>query len=106
MRNCTHGDHVLVTELPEAVAGCEECLRSGGKWVHLRICLECGHVGCCDDSPNRHATAHGQGSGHPIIRSLEPGETWCWCFVDELALSIPEVHGTTRIPPSPLLSGG
>jgi uncharacterized UBP type Zn finger protein len=103
---CTHLNSVHVRELPEAVDGCEDCLATGGEWLHLRICLECGRVGCCDDSPNRHATAHAHASGHPIIRSLEPGETWSWCYVDELALSIPEVHGTTRIPPSPLLSGG
>ena len=105
MKECTHADHVLVTELPEAVDGCEDCLRMGGKWLHLRICLECGHVGCCDDSPNRHARAHAQGDRHPIIRSLEPGETWAWCFEDDVALNIPAVHGTTRIPPSPLLAG-
>ena len=58
----------------------------GEPWLHLRICLECGHVGCCDDSPNRHATAHAQDSGHPLIRSLEPGENWSWCFLDNLAL--------------------
>ena len=104
MENCTHIDHVLITELPESVAGCEDCLAMGGEWLHLRICLECGHVGCCDDSPNRHATKHGRASGHPIIRSLEPGEDWCWCFVDELAMRIPFVRGSTRIPPSPMLS--
>ena len=100
---CTHIDHVRVTELPEAVEGCEDCLASGGKWVHLRICLECGHVGCCDSSPNRHATAHAHSAQHPIIRSLEPGEEWSWCYVDEVGLSIPRVRGETRIPPSPLL---
>ena len=102
MATCTHLDHVHVTELPEAVDGCEECLASGGKWVHLRICLECGHVGCCDSSPGRHASAHGHDSGHPIIRSLQPGETWSWCFEDQLAMLLPDVHGSTRIPPSPL----
>jgi hypothetical protein len=101
--SCTHLDHVLVTELPAAVDGCEDCLATGGRWLHLRICLECGHVGCCDDSPGRHATAHGAESTHPIIRSLEPGETWSWCFVDEVGMVIGDVHGTTRIPPSPLL---
>jgi len=102
MATCTHLDTVVITRLPESVAGCEDCLATGGLWLHLRICLECGHVGCCDDSPNRHATAHGQSSGHPIIRSLEPGEGWSWCFVDEVAMIIPEVVGETRIPPSPL----
>jgi uncharacterized UBP type Zn finger protein len=104
MPTCTHLDHVLITQLPDEVAGCEDCLATGGKWLHLRICLECGHVGCCDDSPNRHATAHAQGSGHPIIRSLEPGEVWSWCFIDEALMRIPEIQGETRIPPSPLLS--
>ena len=91
-----------VTELPPYVAGCEDCLATGSKWLHLRICLECGKVGCCDDSPNRHATRHARQEGHPLIRSLEPGETWSWCFVDEVGLNIPSVHGDTRIPPSPL----
>jgi thioredoxin reductase (NADPH) len=100
--SCTHLDHVLIDELPESVEGCEDCLATGGEWLHLRICLECGKVGCCDDSPNRHATAHAQSSGHPIIRSLQPGEEWSWCFPDEVPLLIREVHGQTRIPPSPL----
>jgi uncharacterized UBP type Zn finger protein len=104
MSRCTHLDHVHLTELPESSPGCEDCLATGGEWVHLRICLECGHVGCCDDSPNRHATAHAQATEHPIIRSLEPGEQWCWCYVDEVGMLIPQVHGQTRIPPSPLLS--
>lgn len=100
--NCTHLDHVLVTELPESVDGCADCLAAGTPWVHLRICLECGHVGCCDSSPMRHASAHAAATGHPIIRSLEPGEEWSWCFVDHLPLALPAVHGHTRIPPSPL----
>jgi uncharacterized UBP type Zn finger protein len=70
--------------------------------VHLRICLQCGHVGCCDSSPGRHVSTHARVTGHPLIRSLEPGETWCWCFVDELALQVREVRGETRIPPAPL----
>jgi hypothetical protein len=101
---CSHLDTVRVTKLPEAVDGCEDCLREGGVWLHLRICLECGHVGCCDDSPNRHASRHAAADSHPIIRSLEPGEEWSWCFVDEVGMLIPEVTGTTRIPPSPMLS--
>jgi uncharacterized UBP type Zn finger protein len=99
---CTHLDSVMITQLPTSVEGCEDCLLIGDPWLHLRICLQCGHVGCCDDSPNRHATAHAADSGHPIIRSLEPGEVWSWCFVDELVMRIPAVHGQTRIPPSPL----
>jgi uncharacterized UBP type Zn finger protein len=62
--------------------GCEECLASGGRWVHLRACLECGHVGCCDQSDGRHANGHFKETGHPVIRSAEPGETWCYCWVD------------------------
>jgi CPA2 family monovalent cation:H+ antiporter-2 len=62
--------------------GCEECLKMGDSWVHLRLCMSCGHVGCCDDSKNRHATKHFRATKHPIIRSLEPGERWGWCFVD------------------------
>ena len=102
MTTCTHLDQVAVTELPDSVEGCEECLKTGDPWLHLRICLVCGKVGCCDDSPNRHATAHARSSGHPLIRSLEPGEDWSFCFVDDVAMVIPAVKGETRIPPSPL----
>jgi uncharacterized UBP type Zn finger protein len=97
MATCTHLDTITVTELPEAVAGCEDCLREGGKWLHLRICLACGHVGCCDDSPSRHASRHAAASDHPLIRSLEPG--------DEVAMLVEGITGETRIPPSPLLVG-
>lgn len=103
MAECTHLDHVQMTRLPEEVAGCEDCLAMGGKWLHLRICLECGHVGCCDDSPNRHASAHAADTQHPIIRSIEPGEDWSWCYVDQVAMRIAGIEGVTRIPPSPLL---
>ncbi len=104
MPSCTHLDTIEITELPEDIAGCEDCLREGTLWMHLRICLECGHVGCCDDSPERHATAHGSSTGHPIIRSVEPGEDWCFCFVDEVGMLIPQVTGHPHIPPSPLLT--
>jgi uncharacterized UBP type Zn finger protein len=99
---CTHTGSIEVTELPPSVAGCEDCLREGTGWVHLRICLECGHVGCCDSSPRRHASAHFAASGHPLMRSLEPGEDWSWCFLDEAVLALPQVHGETQIPRSPL----
>ncbi len=102
MATCTHVEEIAITQLPDAVDGCEDCLRTGDPWLHLRICLDCGHVGCCDDSPNRHASAHAASSDHPIIRSLEPGERWSWCYIDEVALNIPAVRGETRIPPSPL----
>jgi uncharacterized UBP type Zn finger protein len=101
---CTHLHMIEVTELPHSVEGCEDCLREGGVWLHLRICLICGHVGCCDDSPNRHATAHARSVQHPLIRSLEPGEDWSWCYEDEVAMIIPEIRGQTRIPPSPMLT--
>jgi len=69
--------------LPHTMNGCEDCLPLGTPWVHLRLCLTCGHVGCCDSSPMRHAPGHAAGSRHPIVRSFEPGESWRWCFVDE-----------------------
>jgi uncharacterized UBP type Zn finger protein len=82
--NCTHLDTIQVLEAPAAVPGCEECLKLGMSWVHLRMCQTCGHIGCCDNSPGKHATAHFAATAHPIIRSAEPGEDWSWCYVDEL----------------------
>jgi hypothetical protein len=82
---CSHLDQIEVTALPEKIEGCEECLKIGSGWVHLRMCMTCGKIGCCDSSPNRHATAHERESGHPIIRSAEPGEDWSWCYLDEVA---------------------
>ena len=76
----------LVLDATPRTQGCEECLRIGERWVHLRLCLSCGHVGCCDSSRHRHATAHFWTTAHPIVRSLEPGETWRWCYVDETAV--------------------
>ena len=102
MTACTHVDSVEITELPESIAGCEECLESGSQWCHLRVCLTCGHVGCCDSSPNKHATAHSNAMGHPIMRSAQPGENWAWCFVDEVAMVLPQITGEPTIPPSPL----
>jgi uncharacterized UBP type Zn finger protein len=70
--------------------GCQECLERGDSWVHLRLCMSCGHVGCCDDSPNRHATRHFRRTQHPVIKSFEPGEDWAWCYVDdEMLESVP-----------------
>lgn len=66
--------------------GCEECLKRGDSWVHLRLCKTCGHVGCCDSSKNKHATKHFRKTHHPIVRSLEPGEDWGWCYVDEVMI--------------------
>lgn len=78
---CRHLKSIRVTETRTHV--CEECVRMGDRWVHLRLCLECGHVGCCDSSKNKHATKHYRGTRHPLIRSIERGETWIWCYVDE-----------------------
>ena len=88
MTSCSHLDAISVTALPSEIPGCEDCLKIGGRWVHLRMCASCGHIGCCDNSPNRHATAHNRASGHPIIRSAEPGEDWFWCYVDEIAFTL------------------
>jgi uncharacterized UBP type Zn finger protein len=84
MTPCSHLADVQVLDPPASIAGCEECLRIGSAWVHLRMCLTCGKVGCCDSSPNRHASGHAREPGHAIARSVEPGETWAWCFVDEV----------------------
>jgi hypothetical protein len=85
MVNCKHLSQVNAVDGNSD--GCEECLAMGDSWVHLRLCMECGHVGCCDSSKNRHATKHFHGTNHPVIRSFEPGESWGWCFVDEVMLS-------------------
>jgi uncharacterized UBP type Zn finger protein len=79
---CTHLDQIQ--EVTPSASGCEDCLRGGGSWLHLRLCLTCGHVGCCDSSPNKHATKHYHSTKHPLIRSFEPGEEWVWCYADEL----------------------
>jgi len=102
---CTHLDQIEIDRLPAAVDGCEDCLRDGGKWLHLRLCLICGHVGCCDDSPNRHATAHYHASGHPLIRSLEPDEQWSWCYIDDVGFVLCGLRGKTQLPRPPLLDG-
>jgi uncharacterized UBP type Zn finger protein len=78
---CSHFDRLEPKE-PKTPEGCEECLATGDQWVHLRLCLECGHVGCCDESPNRHATKHFHKTKHPLIRSFEPGDDWGWCYID------------------------
>jgi uncharacterized UBP type Zn finger protein len=79
---CQHLEHPKITKTKTHV--CEECVKMGDQWVHLRLCMDCGHVGCCDSSKNKHATKHFHASKHPIIRSIEPGETWTWCYVDEV----------------------
>ena len=82
---CQHLDQVHDVD-PRTPEGCEECLAIGASWVHLRLCLECGHVGCCDSSVNKHATKHFHRTQHPVIRSFEPGEDWGWCYVDQVVM--------------------
>ncbi len=81
MAGCTHLDQIKVTNTQTHV--CEDCIKTGDRWVHLRLCLTCGHVACCDSSPNRHASAHARHSHHALVRSIEPGEAWVWCYVDQ-----------------------
>ena len=78
---CAHRDQVADVE--PRTQGCEECLATGDRWVHLRLCLTCRHVGCCDSSTNKHATRHYHATKHPLVKSLEPGEQWAWCYADE-----------------------
>jgi uncharacterized UBP type Zn finger protein len=87
MAGCTHLNHIHKVK-PHTPKGCEECLKSGDRWVHLRMCLECGHVGCCDSSKNKHATKHFHATDHPIMRSIEPGEKWGWCYIDEVEVDV------------------
>lgn len=84
MSACTHVDQIR--EVRPSAKGCEDCLRTGDEWVQLRLCLTCGHVGCCDSSKNQHATKHFRSTQHPIIRSFEKGEDWRWCYVDEVGV--------------------
>jgi tellurite resistance protein TerC len=84
MTICTHRNQIK--DVSPTTEGCEECLQSGDRWVQLRMCLACGHVGCCDSSKNQHATAHFHATGHPIMRTTEPGESWKWCYVDRMML--------------------
>ena len=85
-KQCTHLDQIKKDVKPKTPEGCEECLKTGDTWVHLRLCLICGHVGCCDSSKNKHATKHFQETKHPIMKSFEPGEDWKWCYIDEMYL--------------------
>jgi uncharacterized UBP type Zn finger protein len=82
-KTCTHLDQIRDVT-PSTTEGCEDCLKTGGWWVHLRLCLSCGHVGCCDNSPNRHATRHFRATQHPIIQSFEPNEDWLYCYPDQV----------------------
>jgi hypothetical protein len=87
-RQCTHLGQVA--RVVPSAEGCEECLKTGSAWVHLRLCRICGHVGCCDDSPNRHATKHFHATGHPIIEGYDPPEGWGWCYVDDVLFDLGE----------------
>jgi uncharacterized UBP type Zn finger protein len=80
-KTCTHQDQIRQVTL--SAKGCEGCLKAGDRWVQLRMCLTCGHVGCCDSSEGKHAAKHFEASGHPIMRSVEPGQSWRWCYVDQ-----------------------
>ena len=86
---CSHLNMIEIVDPPPYIPGCEECLKTGSWWVHLRMCQSCGHIGCCDSSPNRHATRHAVGASHPIFRSVEPGEDWSWCVVDQVMFVVP-----------------
>ncbi|HEY2833549.1 MAG TPA: UBP-type zinc finger domain-containing protein [Sporichthyaceae bacterium] len=94
---CTHLE-TITGAAPSDAAGCHECLKMGGRWVHLRRCAQCGHIGCCDNSPGKHATGHFHDSAHPLIQSFEPGEDWYWCYVDDLGF---ELAGDTNSPSHP-----
>lgn len=94
---CTHLDAIETRDA--SGPGCVECLETGGTWVHLRRCTQCAHIGCCDSSPSRHATAHFHSSGHPIIQSYEPDEDWLWCNVDELGFELDDQMKSVSHPP-------
>lgn len=85
MTGCTHLSQIRHVEA-RTPGGCEECLEAGETWVELRVCKTCGHVGCCDSSPRKHATRHYRATGHPIIQSFEPGQDWRWCYVDRVMI--------------------
>ena len=81
-QKCTHLSGIKVKTTDKDY--CEDCVKTGDTWVHLRLCLACGHAACCDSSPNRHATKHFRGTKHPLVRSIEPGEAWIWCYADDM----------------------
>jgi len=86
---CKHAEET--TDVTPSGNGCVECLATGSRWVHLRLCMTCGHVGCCDSSPNKHATAHYRAEDHPLVQSYEPGEDWWWCYADDVAFRVANV---------------
>ena len=87
--SCLHSS--LAPGEPPVATGCVECVPIGSRWVHLRRCISCGHIGCCDSSPNRHASKHAAAAGHPLVQSFEPGEDWYWCYVDDVGFELPEL---------------
>lgn len=103
MKTCTHLDQRR--PVTPATNGCEECLRLGDEWVHLRLCETCGHVGCCDSSKNKHATKHFRKTSHPLIQSFEPGEDWIWCYVDEITMEPTEGPAANRPSSGPTAPG-
>lgn len=94
---CEHLDQIREVT-PSSYEGCPECLASGGRWVHLRLCLSCGKVGCCDSSPNRHASRHAAADGHPLASSFEPGEEWTYCYLDEVAFIVEGIAHPHHLP--------
>ena len=92
MVSCTHLATIRFRDVPDDIPGCEDCLRIDGWWVHLRRCATCGHIACCDNSPNRHASAHAAEVEHPVMRSIEPHEHWFWCYVDAVAFLADEIE--------------
>ncbi|QBB70024.1 hypothetical protein ELE36_06425 [Pseudolysobacter antarcticus] len=96
-RNCSH--LATIQQVTPSARGCEECLKTGTEWFHLRVCRSCGHVGCCDQSPGRHATKHYHASKHPIIEGYDPPEGWGWCFVEETMVALPDQ--TPQVGPIP-----
>ena len=97
---CAHLSSVQILEGPDEVDGCDTCLAEGGHWVHLRMCMTCGEVGCCDSSPGQHARKHAEAEGHPIIRSIEPGEWWSFCFVEDATFHIAGAEPKKELPKS------
>ena len=104
MTTCTHLDQIR--EVTPQANGCVDCLASGDEWVHLRLCMTCGYVGCCDSSLNKHASAHARATDHPIVESFEPGEDWFWCYVDEVAFLVDDVPTLSYAPGDHKRSGG
>jgi uncharacterized UBP type Zn finger protein len=96
MITCTHVDQIR--DVSPQANGCVGCLESGDSWLHLRLCMSCGYVGCCDSSPNKHASAHASATEHPIVESFEPGEDWFWCYVDEVAFLVDNAPDWSYVP--------